>query len=88
MRTLAFLLGMVFLLNFGCNQVPTKNIESEEFTLRTSDSTNLYVKVSGSGPPCIFIHGGTGAWSKSFELMKGNQNEKSSNHISFSFDIP
>lgn len=76
MKSLALLLGLVFLLNFGCNEVSVRNIEREEFTMRTSDSTDLYIKVSGNGPPCIFIHGGPGAWSKSFEIMKGNQLEE------------
>ena len=37
----------------------------------TDDSTRLFVKKSGKGPICIFIHGGPGAWSKSFEALGG-----------------
>jgi len=43
--------------------------------LTTDDGTKLFVKKSGTGPICIFIHGGPGAWSKSFERLKGNNLE-------------
>ncbi|UAY55652.1 alpha/beta hydrolase [Arachidicoccus terrestris] len=43
--------------------------------LTTDDSTRLFVKKSGKGPICIFIHGGPGAWSKSFEELKGRNLE-------------
>jgi len=45
-------------------------------TILTSDSVALYLKVSGRGAPCIFVHGGPGAWSRSFEAMGGNSLEK------------
>ena len=45
-------------------------------TILTSDSVRLYLKVAGSGTPCIFVHGGPGAWSLSFEAMGGNSLEK------------
>lgn len=45
--------------------------------LTTDDSTRLFVKKSGKGPICIFIHGGPGAWSRSFEELKGNNLETS-----------
>ncbi|MGX5817051.1 alpha/beta fold hydrolase [Chitinophaga lutea] len=38
----------------------------------TSDGVKLYLKASGNGSPCIFVHGGPGAWSKSFEVLGGN----------------
>ncbi|MGH2666390.1 alpha/beta fold hydrolase [Flavobacterium sp.] len=41
-----------------------------------SDGTKLFAKVSGKGPVCIFVHGGPGMWSKSFEVLKGNNLEK------------
>ena len=43
----------------------------------TSDSTKLYVEKSGTGPVCIFIHGGPGAWSRSFSDLGGKQLEDS-----------
>lgn len=41
-------------------------------SITTSDGVKLYLKASGKGSPCIFIHGGPGAWSKSFEVLGGN----------------
>jgi proline iminopeptidase len=39
----------------------------------TSDSVSLFVKTAGAARnACIFIHGGPGAWSKSFEEMGGS----------------
>ncbi|MGE7774812.1 alpha/beta fold hydrolase [Chitinophaga sp. NPDC101104] len=38
----------------------------------TSDGVKLYLKTGGKGSPCIFVHGGPGAWSKSFEVLGGN----------------
>lgn len=43
--------------------------------LTTDDGTKLFVKKSGNGPICIFIHGGPGAWSKSFDRLKGENLE-------------
>ncbi len=45
-------------------------------TLLTSDGVKLYLKVSGRGSACIFVHGGPGAWSKSFECLGGNALEQ------------
>lgn len=45
--------------------------------IKTMDSLKLYVKKSGEGIPCIFIHGGPGAWSKDFEVYCGKKLEKS-----------
>lgn len=44
--------------------------------ITASDNVELYVKTSGNGPVCIYVHGGPGAWSKSFEDMKGNRLER------------
>jgi proline iminopeptidase len=45
-------------------------------TFLTSDSVALYLRVSGKGAPCIYVHGGPGAWSKTFEVMGGSELEK------------
>lgn len=34
---------------------------------RTSDGVTLYYEQEGSGIPCLFLHGGPGYWSKSFQ---------------------
>ncbi|WBA43696.1 alpha/beta fold hydrolase [Hymenobacter canadensis] len=44
-------------------------------TLLTSDSVQLYVQVAGQGKPCVFVHGGPGAGSYSFEKLGGNRLE-------------
>lgn len=41
----------------------------------TNDSIKLYTKKAGNGPIAIFIHGGPGAWSKSFEDLGGSNLE-------------
>lgn len=43
--------------------------------ITTDDSVRLFTKQAGNGPICIFIHGGPGAWSKSFETMGGSNLE-------------
>ena len=78
MKTKFFLILVSVLI--GTNTFSqTKNgqsqIDSVPF-VTTSDNVKLYVKVSGKGPVCIYVHGGPGAWSKSFENMKGNRLEK------------
>lgn len=40
-----------------------------------SDSTELYVKVAGHGPVCLFVHGGPGQGTLSFEEMGGDSLE-------------
>jgi len=43
--------------------------------LEMSDKVNLYVKQSGNGIPCVFIHGGPGGCSYDFEILGGNSLE-------------
>jgi proline iminopeptidase len=43
--------------------------------IEMSDKVNLYVKQSGEGVPCIFIHGGPGEGSLDFEVLGGNSLE-------------
>ncbi|GAA4390690.1 alpha/beta hydrolase [Hymenobacter koreensis] len=40
-------------------------------TVTTSDGVKLFVKVSGQGRPCVFVHGGPGAGSYSYEALGG-----------------
>lgn len=51
-------------------EAPVKRLNDS--TILTTDSVALYLKVAGKGTPCIFVHGGPGAWSRSFEAMGGN----------------
>ena len=41
------------------------------FYFKTSDSVHLYVRVAGSGKPCLFVHGGPGSTSYYYEAMAG-----------------
>lgn len=43
--------------------------KSRELYITTSDNVKLYVKVSGQGKPCVFIHGGPGSNSYYYEAM-------------------
>jgi proline iminopeptidase len=40
--------------------------------IEMSDGVSLYVKHSGEGLPCIFVHGGPGEGSLDFEVVCGN----------------
>lgn len=50
---------------------------AQDKLILTSDSVKLYVKVQGSGPVCLYIHGGPGAGSYSMEKFFGEYIEKS-----------
>ena len=51
--------------------------------LEMIDKVNLYVKQSGKGIPCIFVHGGPGEGSLDFEVLGGNTLEGFMNMIYF-----
>ncbi|WP_346913175.1 alpha/beta hydrolase [Clostridium sp.] len=51
--------------------------------LEMIDKVNLYVKKSGQGIPCIFVHGGPGEGSLDFEVLGGNALEGFMNMIYF-----
>lgn len=61
----------LFLL-LTASQVFSQLKTKADTTIVTSDGVKLFLKVSGNGKPCIFVHGGPGAWSKSFEALGGN----------------
>ncbi|MBO9729390.1 MAG: alpha/beta hydrolase [Chitinophaga sp.] len=67
------LLGVMQFL--GWYSMYAQSVQQGEFEFKTSDSVKLYVKVAGKGPVCIFIHGGPGQGSRSFEEMKGKELE-------------
>lgn len=72
MRFYPFSVLTAIVLLVSCQGSKTPNRVNEELMLMTSDSTELFVKKAGIGPYCIFVHGGPGAWSKSFEMMGGS----------------
>jgi proline iminopeptidase len=44
-------------------------VTSDTLSFISSDQVKLFVKASGSGTVCIFVHGGPGAWSHSLEVL-------------------
>jgi len=74
-QTFLYLSLFLFLI-YSSNLHAQYHADYEENHLITDDGTQLYVKKSGEGPLCIFVHGGPGAWSGSFEKLKGKNLEK------------
>ncbi|GAB3297122.1 alpha/beta fold hydrolase [Hymenobacter tenuis] len=78
LRPLRFLIACVLLLT-SLGQCLAQTNQSARSTgtttLLTSDSVKLFVQVSGKGVPCVFVHGGPGAGSYSFEKLGGNRLE-------------
>ncbi|WP_139920468.1 alpha/beta fold hydrolase [Hymenobacter sp. DG01] len=76
---LHFLFLACFLLLTGLGQswaqLKTPALRQGATTLLTSDSVQLFVQVAGKGTPCVFVHGGPGAGSYSFEKLGGNRLE-------------
>ncbi|KAF2515487.1 alpha/beta hydrolase [Flavobacterium zhairuonense] len=66
-----FLIMLLF-LHKAISQTKTDVKQESNNTFITSDGVPLFLKVSGKGEICIFVHGGPGAWSKSFEEFGGN----------------
>ncbi|MBD2716490.1 alpha/beta hydrolase [Microvirga sp. STR05] len=67
----------LFLLTVSLShaQQATGKLTNGPTTLLTSDSVQLYVQVAGQGTPCVYVHGGPGAGSYSFEKLGGNRLE-------------
>ena len=67
---------LIVLAQLFLAQTLSKNAETiTPFFTETSDRTKLFTKVSGTGDLCIYVHGGPGMWSDSFENLKGNRLE-------------
>ncbi|NMC59984.1 MAG: alpha/beta hydrolase [Candidatus Methanofastidiosa archaeon] len=47
-------------------------VQAQEREIITSDSVKLYVKVKGTGTPCLYIHGGPGSGSYWLEKFFGD----------------
>ncbi|UPL47904.1 alpha/beta fold hydrolase [Hymenobacter sublimis] len=73
----ALLAGLLLLTSLGQLWAQTKSasLTAGTTTLLTSDSVRLVVQVAGRGTPCVFVHGGPGAGSYSFEKLGGNRLE-------------
>ena len=76
MKTIYLLLIAVLLpFGFKAQQSSSKTNSAKEYFTISSDSTKLFTKVSGKGDYCIYVHGGPGMWSRSFEDLKGKNLE-------------
>ena len=56
--------------------VLTFAIYAQEKYILTSDNVKLYVKMEGTGPSCLYIHGGPGSGSKWLEDFMGDSLEQ------------
>lgn len=76
-RSLFYVFIVLIMVNFAFAQ-KKKGLSSKTAYpfIETSDHVKLFAKTAGNGPVCIFVHGGPGAWSKSFEEMGGAKLEK------------
>jgi proline iminopeptidase len=50
----------------------TAQAVAQDSTFTTSDGVGLYLKISGQGPPCLYIHGGPGSGSYWMEHFAGD----------------
>lgn len=50
--------------------------QSQEHEIITSDGVKLYIKVKGTGTPCLYVHGGPGAGSYWLEAFFGDYLEQ------------
>jgi proline iminopeptidase len=73
LRHLTF--GFSLLLLVATAAQAQRRLTNGPTTLLTSDSVRLYVQVAGQGVPCVYVHGGPGAGSYSFEKLGGNRLE-------------
>jgi len=58
-----------------CQSVKAQESSTGTNYVLANDSIKLYTKKAGNGPIAIFIHGGPGAWGKSFEDLGGSNLE-------------
>lgn len=64
----------IFLLSFIL--LGSMVLQAQEKYILTSDSVKLYVNVKGSGPACLYIHGGPGSGSYWMEDLMGDSLEQ------------
>lgn len=64
-------LVMKKLIVLTCFTIILGSLKAEEKKVMTSDGVQLYVNVKGSGPACLYIHGGPGSGSYWMENLFG-----------------
>ena len=57
------------LLILLCVWATAAKAKDSTFYFTTSDKVRLFVRVAGTGEPCLFVHGGPGSTSYYFEAM-------------------
>lgn len=68
-RMLAFAFAAA--MAFGCAAAEGSGAVAQR-RIETSDHVQLAVRMAGDGPTCIFVHGGPGQGSRSFEQLGGD----------------
>lgn len=68
-------LSFALLLLLTTAAAAQRRLSNGPTTLLTSDSVQLFVQVAGRGVPCVYVHGGPGAGSYSFEKLGGSRLE-------------
>lgn len=77
MKNLHIVSVFLIVLGTSCSRSDSPDkIKKGNFNILTSDGIKLSGKVSGSGPVCIYVHGGPGQDYLSFEKMGGSNLEK------------
>ncbi len=72
-----YFLCVMITINMAFAQTKTTVVDRDSSDyIETRDGVKLVAKTAGNGPVCIFVHGGRGVWSKSFEEMGGRGLEK------------
>lgn len=66
-----FFIALLVPFSLNAQQNSPKPTPANEFFTTTADGTKLFTKISGNGDYCIYVHGGPGMWSRSFEDLKG-----------------
>ncbi|MCC3158406.1 alpha/beta hydrolase [Hymenobacter sp. 15J16-1T3B] len=69
-RRAALLLALLFPLTLLAAPRPAK-LTNGPVALKTTDGVQLFASVTGQGVPCVFVHGGPGAWSGMPEQLAG-----------------
>ena len=81
-RRMLYKVTLLLLCSWSCASTAAKQSEPSSRDKRadpngprkvsSSDGVDLHVDVAGTGPPCIYVHGGPGQGAQSFQRMRGD----------------
>ncbi len=66
----------IYLFLIGLCTYTGVQAQQKSFYFTTSDSVQIFVRIAGSGQPCLFIHGGPGSWTKYYYALGGDVAER------------